>query len=60
MANPEFNITLFSSLFQGRQDVFAKRWETKDKSGYTIAYDIDWDQYGFHKASGGSLKDYPN
>jgi hypothetical protein len=25
-------IKLFTSLFQGRRDVFAKRWETKDKN----------------------------
>ena len=55
-----FNIKLFNALFRGRDDVFAKRWETKDKSGYAPAYDIDWNQYSLHKASGGTLKDYPH
>ncbi|MCF8449998.1 MAG: DEAD/DEAH box helicase [Taibaiella sp.] len=55
-----FNINLFNALFRGRDDVFAKRWETKDKSGYAPAYDIDWNQYSLHKASGGTLKDYPH
>ena len=53
-------IKLFVSLFKGREDVFAKRWETKDKGGYSPAYDIDWNQYSLHKASGGTLKDYPH
>ena len=59
MSNDNVHIALFSTLFKGRSDVFAKRWETKDKSGYTPAYDIDWYQYSIHKASGGTLKDYP-
>ena len=49
----------YTSLFRGREDVFARRWETKDKSGYAPAKDIDWNQYSLHKASGGTLKDYP-
>ncbi len=44
------NITLFNALFKGRDDVFAKRWETKDKSGYAPAYDIDWNQYRISQA----------
>lgn len=56
----EANTVLFCSLFKGREDVFAKRWETQDKSGYAPAYDIDWSQYSLHKASGGTLKDYPH
>ncbi len=60
MDSSGFNIILFNALFRGREDVFAKRWETKDKSGYAPAYDIDWNQYSLHKASGGTLKDYPH
>ena len=56
----EVNMRTFASLFKGREDVFARRWETKDKSGYSPAYDIDWNQYSIHKASGGTLKDYPH
>lgn len=58
VTNP--NLTLFASLFKGREDVFAKRWEAKDKSGYAPAYDIDWSYYSLHKARGGTLKDYPH
>ncbi len=60
MINSDAYINLFTALFKGREDVFAKRWETKDKSGYAPAYDIDWNQYSLHKASGGTLKDYPH
>lgn len=36
-------ITLFRSLFQGRQDVYAKRWEGKNgKSGYTPVCENEW------------------
>ncbi len=31
-----------------------------DKSGYTPAYDLNWDEYARHKASGGNLNDFPN
>jgi superfamily II DNA or RNA helicase len=55
-----YDISLFKSLFRGREDIYAKRWEAKDKTGYAPAYDIDWNQYSLHKASGGTLKDYPH
>lgn len=51
-------ITLFKSLFQGRQDVYAVRWEKNGKSGYMPAYKIDWGDYNKHKAGGGTFKDY--
>ena len=60
MAITKLQMDLFTSLFKGREDVFAKRWESKDKSGYSPAYDIDWNQYSLHKASGGTLMDYPH
>ena len=34
----EANIGIYTSLFRGREDVFARRWETKDKSGYAAAW----------------------
>jgi hypothetical protein len=52
------HIALFKSLFQGRQDVYAVRWEKDGKSGYMPAYKVDWSDYNKHKASGGSFKDY--
>lgn len=60
MSAGEDQLLLFRSLFKGRRDVYAKRWETKDKSGYAPAYDIDWSGYELHKASGGTIKDYPH
>ncbi|MCW3109789.1 MAG: type restriction protein res subunit, partial [Segetibacter sp.] len=53
-------IHLFKSLFKGRDDVFAIRWEKDGKSGYIPAYDMDWNAYKIHKASGGTLKDFKN
>ncbi|WP_410528411.1 TOTE conflict system archaeo-eukaryotic primase domain-containing protein [Segetibacter sp. 3557_3] len=55
--SPE-QIQLFKSLFRGRKDVFAIRWEKNGKSGYMPAYDMDWNQFATHKASGGSLKTF--
>lgn len=52
------HITLFKSRFQGRQDVYAVRWEKDGKSGYMPAYKVDWSDYNKHKAAGGSFKDY--
>jgi len=52
------HINLFKSLFQGRQDVYAVRWEKDGKSGYMPAYKVDWSDYNKHKANGGTFKDY--
>lgn len=35
-------VSIFKSLFRGRSDVFAVRWERDGKSGYRPAYDVDW------------------
>jgi len=34
-------IQLFKSIFKGREDVFAMRWENGKKSGYMPAYSYD-------------------
>ncbi len=52
------HIQLFRSLFQGREDVFAIRWEKGNKSGYMPAYFYDPYQYRLHKINGGSFKDF--
>jgi hypothetical protein len=52
------NITLFKSLFRGRLDVYAIRWEKDGKSGYMPAYKVDWSEYQKHKANRGTFKDY--
>ncbi len=53
------HINVFASLFKGREDVFAIRWEKEGKSGYMPAYDLNWDEFSKHKARGGTLKDFP-
>lgn len=52
-------IDLFRSLFKGRDDVFAIRWEKGNKSGYMPAYRYDIYLYRIHKANGGTFQNYP-
>lgn len=41
--SPEEKIQLFSSLFRGRSDVFAVRWENQaGRSGYSVACHKEW------------------
>jgi hypothetical protein len=45
-SSPEKKIELFRSLFQGRMDVYAVRWESKNgKSGYSPACVNEWDRF---------------
>ena len=55
--SPEF-ISLFKSIFHGRQDVHAIRWEKDGKSGYMPAYKVDWSDYNKYKSGGGTFKNY--
>ena len=52
------NINLFKSLFKGREDVFAIRWEKGKKSGYMPAYHFDPYRYRAHKMRGGSFQNF--
>ena len=52
------NIELFKSIFRGREDVYAVRWEKDGRSGYMPAYKFDWNDYNQHKAKGGSFANY--
>ena len=52
------NLLLFRSLFNGRQDVFAVRWEKGNKSGYMPAYSYDPYHYRMHKMNGGTFQNY--
>jgi superfamily II DNA or RNA helicase len=54
------NLELFKSLFRGRDDVYAIRWEKEGKSGYMPVYEVNWADYESHKAKGGTFKDYKN
>jgi superfamily II DNA or RNA helicase len=51
-------INLFTSLFKGRSDVFAIRWEKEPKSGYMPAYFYDPFRYRMHKMKGGTFENY--
>jgi len=51
-------IALFTSLFKGREDVFAIRWEKGNKSGYMPAYFYDPYLYRAHKMNGGTFQNY--
>ena len=53
-------IDLYLSLFKGRPDVYAVRWEKNGKSGYMPAYKVDWTDFNKHKAQGGTFKNYKN
>lgn len=52
------NIQLFKSVFTGREDVFAVRWEKGSKSGYMPAYFYDPYRYRAHKMNGGTFQNY--
>jgi superfamily II DNA or RNA helicase len=51
-------IQLFKSVFKGRNDVFAIRWEKGNKSGYIPAHSFDPYFYRAHKAKGGTFQNY--
>ena len=54
----EQQLKLYLSLFRGRNDIYARRWEKYGKSGYTPAYRFDWNEYLRHKARGGNFKNF--
>jgi superfamily II DNA or RNA helicase len=51
-------IQFFKSVFKGREDVFAVRWEKGNKSGYMPAYHYDPYMYRAHKMKGGTFQNY--
>ena len=51
-------VKIFRSLFKGRTDVFAIRWEKASKSGYTPAYQYDPYLYRQHKMGGGTFQNF--
>lgn len=54
------NAKLFMTLFRGRNDIYARRWEKNGKSGYSPAYEFNWPEFMAFKAKGGRLSDFPN
>lgn len=51
-------IQLFKTVFRGREDVFAIRWEKGDKKGYMPSYFYDPYMYRAHKMKGGTFQNY--
>jgi len=54
------NIDLYKSLFHGREDIFAVRWEKNGKSIYFPKYDYDPYQFRLHKMKGGTIQTFQN
>lgn len=52
------HIDIFRSLFKGREDVFAVRWEKGNKSGYMPAYFYDPYRLRAHKINGGTFQNF--
>jgi hypothetical protein len=46
-------LPILKSLFRGRKDIFAHRWEKGGMAGYFPQYDYDPYQYLLHKMKGG-------
>lgn len=53
-------LNLYLSLFRGRTDVYARRWEKEGKSGYSPVYDFDWNAFLAHKRRGGTMTTFEN
>lgn len=51
-------IQIFKSVFKGRDDVFAVRWEKGNKSGYMPTYSYDLYMYRAHKMKGGTFQNF--
>lgn len=56
--NLKVHIELFKSLFKGRDDVFAVRWEKDGKNGYMPKYQYDPYHFRMHKMRGGTFQNY--
>ncbi len=58
--NPNISnqVRLFKSIFKGREDVFAIRWEKENKSWYMPAYHFDPYVFRLHKNKGGAFNNF--
>ncbi|HET8964020.1 MAG TPA: DEAD/DEAH box helicase family protein, partial [Chitinophagales bacterium] len=56
--SPSSQIATFRSLFKGREDVFAVRWEKGNKSGYMPAVFYDPYRLRTHKMNGGTFQNF--
>ena len=53
-------LNIFKSLFKGREDIYATRWEKGNKNGYSPAYTFDPYHYKMHRMKGGTFQNYTN
>ena len=53
-------VKLLMALFRGRIDVYARYWEKNGRSGYSPAYEFNWNEFMAFKAKGGKISDFPN
>ncbi len=53
-------LNLFKSLFKGREDVVALRWEKSGKGTYMPIYNFDPHRYKIHQMKGGTFQNYPD
>ena len=51
-------LELYKSLFRGREDIFALRWEKGKKTGYRPEYKYDYFKYKAHRDAGGTFADF--
>ena len=58
MQNHQEHINILRSLFKGREDVFAVRWEKGNKSGYMPAVFYDPYRFRAHKMNGGTFQNF--
>jgi hypothetical protein len=56
--NLKSQVDLFKSIFKGREDIFAVRWEKGSKSGYMPAYFYDKYRYRTHMMKGGTFQNF--
>ena len=54
------SLDMYKSLFKGREDVFAVRWEKNNKSSYMPAFNFDPHRYKLHQMKGGTFADFPD
>ncbi|WP_255485170.1 TOTE conflict system archaeo-eukaryotic primase domain-containing protein [Mucilaginibacter sp. X5P1] len=54
----EDRLNLYKSLFKGREDVFAIRWEKSGKSSYMPVYNLDPHRYKLHQMKGGTFQTF--
>lgn len=56
----ERHVDFFLSIFKGREDIYARRWEKNGRSGYSPAYEFNWKEFELHRAKGGTMQSFQN